>query len=150
MLHFVALGIDQRNCMSEIVQAKYQFIFGGYIPLACAVGVVFELALIGLRDKNRYRSRPENTGRLLLLVLFAVLVTGLDYLRGFGVVPVPRFSNFTPIYRPEAAWYLGRAVVSTLAVVGFEICERAIRRKIARRSLSLMTPDSAIGETPQA
>ena len=134
--------------MNEIFQAKYQFVFGGYVQLACAVGVVLELALIGLREKNRQRSRPEHTRRILLMMLFALLLTGLDYLRGFGIIGVPLFRTFTPVYRPEASWYLARAVLTTLALVGFDVFERIVRAKLAARSIAkgMAQPHGPTGE----
>lgn len=125
--HFVAP--INKKIMSEIFQIKYQFIFGGYLQLACGVGVILELMLIGLRHKNRQQSRPESARYVPLMVLFAVLLTSVDYLRGFGIVEVPQFRDFTPVYRPEALWYLSRAIVTTFAVVGFAFFERAIYRK---------------------
>lgn len=138
--------------MNEIFQAKYQFVFGGYVQLALAIGVVLELVLIGLREKNRQQSRPEHARRIVLLLLFGLLLTGMDYLRGIGLIEVPQFRAFTPVYRPEAPWYLARAVLTTLALVGFEMLERVVRAKLATRVMAagMAKSNGPIGDGSQA
>lgn len=128
MMHLITYCTNEM--MSEIFQAKYQFVFGDYAQLALAVGIIIELALIGQRDKNRRNFRPEGVNRLALMLWFAAALTGLDFLRGFAVIEVPRLSNFTPVYRPEAHWYLCRAIVSTVALVAFDFLEKFVRSEI--------------------
>lgn len=86
------------------------------------------------------------------MILFALLLAGVDYLRGFGIIGVPLFKTFTPVYRPEAPWYLARAVLTTFALVGFEVLERIVRAKWATRAIAkgMAQPHGPTGEGSQA